>query len=224
MTKNEALKQLEAAGTAQNRKIYRRHGAGDNIFGISFANLRVLAKAIKVDHALALDLWSTGNDDARSLALLIADPARLDRRQLDRWAADLNGFLSYTFTQLVSRTPLVQRKIKDWLDARSEWTSCVGWLLLGHFAMNDREQPDAWFEAHLRTIEHEIHQRRNWVRNAMNSALIGIGVRNAALEKRALAVAKSIGKVTVDHGETSCKTPDAAAYIRKTKAHRRRKK
>jgi hypothetical protein len=100
----------------------------------------------------------------------------------------------------------------------------MGWLLLSMFALNDREEPDEWFEAHLQTIESEIHQRRNDVRDTMNSALISIGVRNARLEKRALAAAKVIGKVVVDHGETGCKTPDAAAYIRKTKAHRARRK
>jgi len=39
-----------------------------------------------------------------------------------------------------------------------------------------------------------------------------------------LAAAKRIGKVEVDHGETGCKTPDAAAYIRKVLDHRRKKK
>ncbi len=57
----------------------------------------------------------------------------------------------------------------------------------------------------------------------MNNALINIGVRNPALEKKADAAAKRMGTVEVDHGETSCKTPDAAAYIKKTLAHRRKK-
>ena len=39
-----------------------------------------------------------------------------------------------------------------------------------------------------------------------------------------LAAAKAIGKVTVDHGQTSCRTPDAAAYIAKTLAYRAKKK
>ena len=55
---------------------------------------------------------------------------------------------------------------------------------------------------------------------AMNGALIGIGLRSAGREKKAVAVARRIGVVEVDHGETGCKTPDAAGYIAKTKAHR----
>ena len=50
------LKELETLGTAQNRKIYRRHGAGGNLFGVSFANLNALKKGLKTDHALALAL------------------------------------------------------------------------------------------------------------------------------------------------------------------------
>jgi hypothetical protein len=51
--------------------------------------------------------------------------------------------------------------------------------------------------------------------------LIAIGIRNSALEKKALAAARQIGKVAVDHGETGCKTPDATAYIQKARARKR---
>ena len=48
----------------------------------------------------------------------------------------------------------------------------------------------------------------------MNSALIAIGIRNEDLERQAIEIAREIGKVQVDHGATSCKTPDAEAYIK----------
>lgn len=48
-----AVERLEAAGTGQNRKIYRRHGAHDPLFGVSFAVLDRVAKEAKRDHALA---------------------------------------------------------------------------------------------------------------------------------------------------------------------------
>ncbi len=57
----------------------------------------------------------------------------------------------------------------------------------------------------------------------MNMAVILIGCRNAALRKAATAAAKRIGKVVVDHGDTACKTPDAAQYIDKTWAHSKSK-
>ena len=90
--------------------------------------------------------------------------------------------------------------------------------------MNDEGLPDSYFEDYLEIIARDIHTRKNMVRDAMNSALIAIGIRNPVLEKKAIAAAKKIGKVEVDHGETSCKTPDAAAYIRKTVERNKQRK
>jgi hypothetical protein len=64
----------------------------------------------------------------------------------------------------------------------------------------------------------------NLVRYEMNGALITIGLRNDRLEKKAVEVAKKIGKVIVDHGDTDCKTPDAVEYIARTKSYRMNKK
>ena len=44
MTCEEAIKELESLGTEQNRKIYRRHGAGAALYSVSFANLGRLKK------------------------------------------------------------------------------------------------------------------------------------------------------------------------------------
>ena len=70
MTVQEVLQELESLGTAQNRKIYRRHGACENLYGVSFANLRKMAKQLKVDHALAQQLWTTRNHEAQLLSLI----------------------------------------------------------------------------------------------------------------------------------------------------------
>jgi hypothetical protein len=72
----------------------------------------------------------------------------------------------------------------------------------------------------LATIEKEIHRSPNWARRAMNGALISIGVAKPTLRKKAIDAAKRIGKVEVDHGETSCKTPEAVAYIDKASKRR----
>jgi hypothetical protein len=51
MTHNQVMTELKKAGTAQNRKIYARHGATGEMFGVSFATLRSLHKQIKTDQA-----------------------------------------------------------------------------------------------------------------------------------------------------------------------------
>ena len=65
-----------------------------------------------------------------------------------------------------------------------------------------------------------IHSPPNRVRYAMNTALIMIGCRNAFLRAAAIAAARRIGPVEVDHGATGCKTPAAEAYIAQVVAHR----
>ena len=78
--------------------------------------------------------------------------------------------------------------------------------------------PDEYVRERLAFIEANIHTAQNRVRHAMNSAVIAIGLRSPEMRGLALAGAARIGKVTVDHGETGCQTPDAAAYIRKAAA------
>jgi hypothetical protein len=73
----------------------------------------------------------------------------------------------------------------------------------------------------LATIEKEIHRSADWARYAMNGALIAIGIYKPAVRASAIAAAKRIGKVEVDHGETNCKTPDAAPYIEKAVKRKR---
>ena len=98
----------------------------------------------------------------------------------------------------------------------SEATREIGYAMLGHRLKNDPASvSDADAGKILATIEKEIHRSANWARRAMNSALIAIGVYKPALRRKVIEAAKRIGKVEVDHGETSCRTPDAIGYIEK---------
>ena len=118
---------------------------------------------------------------------------------------------------------MAQAKSEEWIISDEEWPRRAGWHLVAHLAMKDPDLPDAYFAAHLATIEGEIHASKNRVKDAMNNALIAIGIRNPTLEQQALATAARIGRVDVDHGATGCKTPDAADYIRRTLERRRQK-
>jgi hypothetical protein len=59
---------------------------------------------------------------------------------------------------------------------------------------------------------------KNRVKDAMNMALIAIGIHREALRKHALAVSRNIGKIEVNHGQTGCRTPMAEDYILKAVA------
>ncbi len=225
MTLAEAMRELEAAGSAQARKTYARHGAADPMFGVSFATLKAMTKRIDVDHELAFQLWETGNFDAQDLAVKIVDPAKMSPADLDRWAREVSpsrmcgGYAS----MLAAEGPHGPTKVAQWLASSDPRERSAAWTLLGQLACRDEAMPDTFFEECLAEIEYTIHSAPNFDRDGMNRALITIGGRTAALRKAAIAAAKRIGKVEVDHGDTACETSDAVEYIEKTWAHSKSK-
>lgn len=219
---HEIMRELQTLGTAQNMKIFKRHGSGENVFGVSFANLNALKKRIKTNHALALDLWATKNTDARTLATMIADPHHADERLLEEWVHDIGYYMlvDVFVTNVASQTPFLRQKMEEWVASPDEWVARAGWHLLARLAMSSQQLPETYFERYLDVIERDIHQSKNRSKDAMNNALIAIGIRNAALKEKAIATATRIGKVDVDHGETWCKTPSAVPYIEKAFARK----
>lgn len=224
MNKTEALKRLEAYGTAQNRKLYARHGITGKLFGVSYANLKILKKEIKTDQKLAEKLWASGNHDAKTLATMIADPSQFDGARLDAWVEHVNGrSTAAAFSNVVGASPAGKSRLMKWIKARDEWTCACGWYGICDLSRLPGVLSDAECEQLIEAIESKIHRSKNWVRYAMNSALISLGIVDRKLEKRAVAAAKRIGMVEVDHGETGCKTPSAVTYIPKAAAHAREK-
>ena len=216
----EVMAALEAAGTAQNRKIYARHGATEPLFGVSYAQLDALAKTHRGDHELGLALFATGNHDARQLAAKLVDPTRFTVGLANEWARAIDCYITAeSVAAVVARSPHARSRSDQWRDRRSEWVASAGWSIVSHTA-----ESSIWTTAELqglvRQIEAEIHDRPNRVRHEMNQALITIALRSPGLRRQAVAAARRIGPVEVDHGETNCATPDAIAYIDKTIAHR----
>lgn len=210
-----ALGRLEAAGTEQNRKVYRRHGARDPMFGVSFATLNGLAREAKRDRALALGLWATGNYDARLLACMVADPAAATEAELDAWLADIDVYvLVDTFVgSLAAQVPGVLERADRWAASSRDWTAQAGWDLYAQLAIRDSSLDDAFFVGLLERIEAGIATAGNRTRHSMNGALIATGIRNETLRAAAEATAARIGPVVVDHGQTGCVTPAAVPYI-----------
>jgi 3-methyladenine DNA glycosylase AlkD len=214
----EVLTELEELGTAQNRKVYGRHGVTGELYGVSYAHLERLEKRYRGEHELALELWESGIHDARILASQIADAEALTAKVLDAWlrAVD-NHVLGDAVAQAAARSPKGPRCAKRWRARKGEWAAATGWNLYGRLVpeLDSSEHQETLVE-----IEERIRESPNRVRHAMNGALIAIGSEGDTLQRAAIAVAKRIGVVEVDHGETGCKTPSAIPYIKKTVAHR----
>ena len=225
VTLDETLQTLKAAGTAQTRKTYLRHGYPEDTYGVSFADMKKLAQKIDTDHELAQKLWATGNGDACVLATMIADADQTTSRELEEWVKAVRfSLMAQMLSRFVADTEFAHEKADQWTKSPEEFIGETGYHVLGQLALHDEELPDEYFDGHLRTIEKSIQGAKNYTRYAMNQTVIAIGVRNPNLTKKALAAAARIGKVEVDHGDTACQTPDAAAYIQKTLARSRETK
>src|SRR6185295_13704533 len=90
MTVKEILAQLESLGDEGRRAFNLKpapHGVAAGKlkqFGVAMGDIRKLATKIKTDHALALELWKTGNIDAQLLAILIMKPKELTAKEVDK--------------------------------------------------------------------------------------------------------------------------------------------
>jgi hypothetical protein len=223
-TLDEAMTALEEKGTEQTRKTYLRHGAHEPLFGVRFGDLRPLAKRIGTDHDLANQLWATGNTDARLLACMVADAARMDEDDMDAWLADIDTyFLVDTFVAEVAakasgRCPRAER----WIASDRDRTAQAGWDLMHYVALSDEDVPDAYFADQLELIAERIEGYGNWTRRSASNTITGIGLRNEHLEVAARDTAARMGTVEFDPGQTSCVMPDPIAYLEKTKAYRAR--
>lgn len=223
MNLQKILTTLKKLGKPQTAAIYKRHGSGDNVFGVLTTEIAKLQKKIKVDHALAMELWKTGNVEARVLALQVADPEKLARADAEGLVKDGPvRFLGCYLSDLLARSPIAEEMMRAWMKSPDEFPREMGYGILGVRLKDDPGSvSDAEAEKVLATIEKEIHRAPNRARYAMNGALISIGIFKPTLRKNAIETGKRIGKVEVDHGETNCKTPDAVPYIEKASKRKR---
>ena len=219
MTASEILKKLAGLGSPGIKKTLLRHGAKEPLFGVKIEDLKRIQKMVKVDNALSLESYDTGNSDAMYLAGLIADPGRMTREDLQSWAekATWSMISEYTVGWVAAESPYGFELALEWIDSSSEGIACSGWSTLATLAClkPDEELPLKKYRALLARVGKEIHQSRNLVRAGMNNFLIACGCGITSLTEQAMATARQIGKVNVDMGDTACKVPDALADIEK---------
>ncbi len=190
------------------------------MFGVAYADVGKIARAAGKDPSLASALWETGNHDARVLATMVCDPARLPASELDRWMrSSSDRVVREALARLAPRVPGAKACVEAWMRSDDEGLSAAGWTASGALLLGADAASEASLLTRVGEIERGIHAAPNRVRHAMNVALIAIGTRSDALAAAAIAAAKRIGKVHVDHGATGCKTPDAASYIPKARAY-----
>jgi hypothetical protein len=152
------------------------------------------------------------------LAGLIADDAKMTKKDLQHWAekacAPLAGF---TVAWVAAGSPHALDMALKWIDSPKDLISSAGWATLGALVAikPDAELDLAQFKGLLQRVQKEIHSAPNTTRRQMNNFVIEVGTYVQPLSKFAIQTAEKIGPVDVDAGNTSCQIPFAPDYIRK---------
>jgi hypothetical protein len=219
MTAKEILKELKPLGSDSYKKVMLNHGVKEPFFGVKISELQKIQKRIKKDYQLALDLYETGNYDAMYLAGLIADDARMTKKDLQGWIAHAthSPLASFTVPWVAAGSPHGWELALAWIDSKKALTAEAGWATLRSFVSvkEDSELDLAELKRLLERVRKTIHQAPNDVRSQMNSFVIAVGSYVQPLSDTAIQTAEKIGPVTVDMGNTSCEVPFAPDSIRK---------
>lgn len=213
MTLKETLKQLKALGNAKVRAQNAKNGAGDNQFGVSLGEIRVLAKKIRTDHALALSLWETGNADAQFLAALLIQPKKLSAKELDQMVRSV-AFVrvaDWLNSYVVRQHPEKEALRQDWMTADDRWAARAGWDLTAERVAKSPDGLDV--AALLARIESEMADAVPEVQWTMNYTLANIGIHFPKLRKRAIAIGEKLGIYRDYPVSKGCTSPFAPIWI-----------
>ena len=165
--------------------------------GVSVPDMRKLAKALGRDHRLALELWKTGIAEARIVAGMVGDPAKLTEEQMEEWVEDINSWdvCDQVCMNLFEKSQLAWKKLVDWSDREEEFVKRTAFSLIACLAWHDKKASDEKFIELLPVIVRTATDERNFVKKAVNWALRNIGKRNTNLNEAAISTAKEIQRL-----------------------------
>lgn len=220
MTTQDVVNELRSYASPTIKQVLMKHGAQEPFLGVKVQDMKKVQKKIKTDYQLALDLYDTGIGDVMYFAGLIADDAKMTKKDLQRWAdaAQVYPALSeYTVAWVASGSPHGREMALKWIESKKHHLATAGWATLSSLvATRPDDELDTVELKHLvQRVVNTIHDQPNRVRYVMNGFIIALGCHVQVLSSVALAAAKKIGKVHVDMNGTACKVPDAADYIGK---------
>jgi 3-methyladenine DNA glycosylase AlkD len=192
------------------------------MFGVKVADLKLIARQIKGNQSLALELFATGNSDAMYLAGMVADGSQMTRQQLESWAkgASWHMISDYPVAWVATESPHARQLAMKWIKSKRETIATSGWCTYsGIVAVTPDEQLDLdEIRGLLDQVVERIDATPDRVRYTMNGFVISVGTYVKPLLSKAKAIARKLGPVSVNMGDTACKVPLASDYIAKVES------
>ncbi|MHA4741335.1 DNA alkylation repair protein [Dyadobacter sp. MSC1_007] len=177
----------------------------ENILGqinakTKLGDLREIAKDIKKDHELAMELWSTKRFFARLLAILIMDNKRVSQDSIDELDRDMQSHSSDERSQLMDwfmANQLVKDKktvalIESWENSRSTLQRRTFWYYQARLRWTGQTPPANTPEL-LNKIEANIAKEEPEVQWAMNFTAGWIGVYEKRYRNQCVALGEKTG-------------------------------
>jgi 3-methyladenine DNA glycosylase AlkD len=194
----DVLDKLQSKAQPEQLKGMAKYGMTvEQRLGVSVPDMRKLAKEIGRDHKLALQLWETGIAEARIVAGMIDDPAKLTEEQMEDWVKGINSWdvCDQLCMNLFEKNQLVWKKIVDWSEREEEFVKRTAFSLIACLAWHDKKASDEKFIELLPVIIRGARDERNFVKKAVNWALRNIGKRNLKLNEAAINTTKDIQRL-----------------------------
>ncbi len=161
--------------------------------GVPMPDIRTVAKTCGVDHALALELWSTGINPARILATLVADPDAQTNVERERWVLDITSWdLCDSAADLFGHAPAHSSVIEAWVRRPEAFVKRCAFSMIARRSVWAKQAPDREFLGYLPLIRRGADDPRNEVKKGVSWALRQIGKRNRALHAAAIDEAERI--------------------------------
>lgn len=163
-------------------------------------DLRNIAKEIKKDHSMAMELWSSGKFFPRQLAILIMDNKQINQELINKLDKDIQSHPMKEQTQLIDWLMANQltkdRKtttlIETWENSPSPLQRRLFWYYQGRLRWVGQKPPEN--SEHLLTnIEANILKEAPPVQWAMNFTAGWIGVYDEKYRARCIAIGEKTG-------------------------------
>ena len=182
--------------STQAQKIYREISGEDTKLG----DLRKIAKQIKKDHALAMELWSTGEFFPRQLAILIMDKRQLTQGAIDQLSRDMhvhdfdqrNHLADWLMANQLAKDRKTIALIESWENSPSSIQRRLFWYYQARLRWTGQEPPDNTEEL-LASLEKEMATEVPEVQWAMNFTAGQIGTYDAKYRSRCIALGERTG-------------------------------
>ena len=219
MNAEMVMQELEALGKERTKKMYLSNGAQEPLFGVATGAMKPIAKKIKINQALAEELYATGNYDAMYFAGVIADPKAMTVEDFNRWmdAAYFYMLSDYVVAVTLAEAPIAQEVADAWIASGEELRMSAGWScycwLLGN--RKDSEFSMSKLANMLEVVKNTIHDAPARTKSAMNNFLYTVAISYVPLHEQAIETALAIGPVEMKRDNKKNTTLNAYETIQK---------